>query len=74
MVHILLIMLFSLTNLKGAPEFDILINNNPYPENILIHSMGLENYMSIIDSNLEIYWQINSDQVGLDFKENNNNS
>ena len=28
--------------------------------------------MSIIDSNLEIYWQINSDQVGVDFKENNN--
>ena len=71
-LYILLIMIFSLTNLKGSPEFDILINNNPYPENIFIHSMGLENYMSIIDSNLEIYWQINSDQVGVDFKENNN--
>ena len=51
-------------------EFDVLVNNNPYPSNIFIHSMGLGNYMTILDTSIQTYWQINSASMGIDFKEN----
>ena len=54
------------------PDFEIITNNNPYSENIFIHSTGFENYMTIINPDLEIYWQINSNKLGTDFKETNN--
>ena len=71
-LHILFVLILGLGFLRAIPEFEIITNDNPYPENIFIHSMGPDNYMSIIDPELEVYWQINSNQFGIDFKENNN--
>jgi len=57
------------------PDFDIIINNNPYPEDIFIHSTASDNqFMAILDSNLEVKWYIVSvNGKGWDFKVNNNN-
>ena len=70
--NMLFVLLIAISNLIAIPEFEILINDNPYQEHIFIHSMGSDYYMTILDSNFDIYWQINSNQIGLDFKENNN--
>ena len=53
-------------------DFDIVENNNPYQEKLIFHTFGGGNnkYMSILNTNLQPYWQINSDEKGLDFKKN----
>jgi len=58
------------------PDFDITINNNPYPEDIFIHSTGQDNqFMAILSPDLEVKWYIVSlNGKGWDFKVNNNNS
>ena len=49
-------------------NFDIIINNNPYPANIFVHTQH-SNYMAILDESLNPYWFIKSDNIGgLDFK------
>ena len=49
-------------------EFEVLINNNPYPSNMFIHTQH-SNYMAILDESLSPYWFIKSDHIGgLDFK------
>ena len=57
------------------PDFEIIINNNPYPEDIFIHSTGDDNqFMALLDSELEVKWYIVSTSgKGWDFKVNNNN-
>ena len=57
------------------PEYNIIINNNPFPEDIFIHSTSSDNqFMAILDTNLEVSWYIVSlDGKGWDFKVNNNN-
>ena len=53
----------------AQPSYNVLINENPYPEKIFIHSMS--EYMSILDTDLNFYWLINNDNKGMDFKLNN---
>ena len=49
-------------------NFDIVINDNPYPSNIFLHTQN-SNYMAILDESLNPYWFIKSDNIGgLDFK------
>ena len=64
-------------NLEGIeyPDFDVIIDNDPYPEDIFIHSTASDNqFMAILDSNLEVKWYIvSTDAKGWDFKVNNNN-
>ena len=64
-----------LLNLLIAEEnfvsFEIVTYDNPYQEKLFIHTFGGEDkYMSIFNPNLQPYWQINSDEKGLDFKKN----
>ena len=47
----------------GIPylDFDVSINNNPYPEDIFIHSTTPGNehmFMAILDSTLQVKWYI----------------
>ena len=64
----------------GIPylDFDVSINNNPYPEDIFIHSTTPGNdhmFMAILDSALQVKWYIvSTDGKGWDFKVNNNSS
>ena len=52
-------------------DFQIVLHDNPYPSDIFIHTMSVENhYMGIIDSTLNIKWYINSGYRGIDFKVN----
>jgi len=55
-------------------DFEIIVNNDPYPANMFIHTMGSQpRYMAIIDSLINTSWFINSGPLGLDFKVNQNN-
>jgi len=58
---------------RNFPEFNIIVNDNPYPANLFIHLMSSESdrYMAILDSNLTEKWYVNSGPMGLDFKVNN---
>jgi len=54
-------------------DFEIIVNNDPYPANIFIHTTGSQpRYMAIIDSLINPSWFINSGPLGLDFKVNQN--
>ena len=54
-------------------DFEIIVNNDPYPANMFIHTMGSQpSYMAIIDSLINPSWFINSGPLGLDFKVNQN--
>jgi len=55
-------------------DFEILVDNNPYPANMFIHNTGGQpKYMAIIDSLINPSWFINSGPLGFDFKVNQNN-
>ena len=66
----------SIVGFLNHPDFEIIINNNPYPEDIFIHSTGEDNqFMALLDSELEVKWYIvSTGGKGWDFKVNNNNS
>ena len=72
--YLLSILLLSIASGIPYPDFNIIINNNPYPEDIFIHSTGSDNqFMAILDPNLEVRWYIVSiNGKGWDFKVNNN--
>jgi len=54
-------------------DFEIIVNNDPYPANIFLHTTGAQpRYMAIIDSLINPSWFINSGPLGLDFKVNQN--
>ena len=70
---ILIIMIYNLSLAQNYPNFQILSNNNPYPESIFLYTMsGEDRYMAILDSNLNIVWSVHSNYMGLDFKVNQN--
>ncbi len=57
------------------PDFNIIINDDAYPEDIFIHSSApsLTQFMAILDPSLEVKWYIVSlEGRGWDFKVNNN--
>ncbi len=57
-------------------DFEIIVNNDPYPANIFIHNLAhlspttgtMPRYMAIIDSMLDAVWVVNSGPLGLDLK------
>ena len=54
------------------PDVNIIINGNPYPSKLFVHTMSTESpHMGIFNSDLSLYWQVNSGEVGFDFRENN---
>ena len=57
----------------GYSAFEVVINNNPYPSEIFIHTMGPGSYhMAIIDTGLQVKWFVKSGHLGIDFKVNYN--
>ena len=68
---ILLCFILNQLAFSNYPEFEIIINNNPYNANLFIHTMHQPSgYMAIIDTNLNFYWSICSGNKGIDFKTN----
>ena len=54
------------------PDFNVIENNDPHPENLFIHTMSSSGYhMAILDTDLYPIWYINSGDHGFDFKPNN---
>ena len=59
------------------PLFEIKVNNNPYPSKIFVSTETMDSdiqnhsFMTILDENLDTYWQVNSYYNGRDFKKNN---
>lgn len=57
------------------PDFNVTINDNPYPQDIFIHSTSQQTqFLAILDHDLELKWHIVTDSKGWDFKVNNNNN
>ena len=71
-----IVFFFSIIFSIPYPDFDVTINNNPYPEDIFIHSTTSGNehmFMAVLDSSLQVKWYIVSTAgKGWDFKVNNN--
>ena len=63
------IAILSTALLMAQPSYNVIVNENPYPGKIFIHSMS--EYMSILDTDLNFYWLINNNNKGMDFKLNN---
>lgn len=57
------------------PNFNVIVNDNPYNKDIFIHSTGPNSqFMAILNPALDVKWYIVSvDGKGWDFKVNNNN-
>ena len=54
-------------------DFEIVVNEDPYPANMFIHTMGEDpRYLAILDSAANPIWFINAGPLGLDFKINQN--
>jgi len=65
----LLLMGFLLS--QDYPDFEIISLSNPYPSSLFLYTMSEEErFMAIIDSNLNVQWNVNSSYMGLDFKVN----
>ena len=70
--YIVLFISFILPNNRDYTDFEIIINDNPYPGKIFVHTQ-VANYMAILDESLNPYWYIKSDFLGgIDFKPNGN--
>ena len=66
------LLILSLT-FSNYVNFEILTYDNPFPSNLIIHSMGEgTHFMAILDSNVSPKWYINSNNYGFDFKANGN--
>ena len=73
-IQILIIMLILPLSLLRADyaEYDVIINQTPYPSNLFIHSMSSANpQIGILNPDLSLHWNINSGEQGFDFRENN---
>ena len=70
------VVFFAISNLLGIsyPEFTVHINQSPFPQDIFIHStLGQTQHMAILDSSLNLKWNIVSTRgKGWDFKVNHN--
>jgi len=66
----------AISSLLGVsyPDFTVHINQNPFPQDIFIHStIGQTQHMAILDSSLNLKWNIVSTRgKGWDFKVNHN--
>ena len=75
-------MIKALTNIRNLillgfclatyPEYNATIYETPYPADLFIHSMSSSNpHMAIMNSDLTLKWEVNSGELGMDFKPNN---
>ena len=70
-----IITIMYLTNLLIAdyPNFEVTINNNPYPEKLILHSMSNNDpHLGILNDDLSLYWGVNNGNTGFDLKVINN--
>ena len=71
--NILIIILLCNYLLSDYPDFQVIINNNPYPAELFIHSMHQPSgHMAIFDSNMNLYWSVANGSKGIDLKKNGN--
>ena len=69
--YLLSLCFFSFLLSQNYPDYEINILNSPYPNNLFLYTMSEENrFMSIFDSVLTLKWHVHSNNMGLDFKVN----
>ena len=70
---LIIIIILPFTYVKGAyADYDVIINETPYPSNLFIHSMSSINpHIAILNPDLSLKWNVNSGEQGFDFRENN---
>lgn len=70
---ILSIIFFELLFSQNYPNYEIIEINNPYPDPLFLYIMSEENkFMTIFDSDINVKWHVHSNNMGLDFKVNQN--
>ena len=68
-----MIVSISFSRNSGYLNLEVVVNDDPYPANIFIHTTrSYPRYMAAIDTLIEPVWFINSAHLGLDFKVNQN--
>lgn len=73
-LYIITLLCSSLLLSIDYPEFEVVVNNNPYQEDIFINSTTQgHQFMAILSPDLEVKWYITDiNDKGWDFKVNNN--
>ena len=67
------IILFSTLAFPTELDFEIVVQEEgASTKNLIFHTMNNQ-FLAILDSNLNPYWQIKVSEIGLDFKVNQNN-
>jgi len=71
--YILSLCFFSFLISQNYPDYEITILGSPYPNNLFLYTMSEDKrFMSILDSELNLKWHVHSNDMGLDFKVNQN--
>ena len=69
--YILSLCFFSFLTSQNYPDYELNILSSPFPNNLFLYTMSEENrFMSIFDSQLNLKWHVHSNNMGLDFKVN----
>ncbi|MBC8197373.1 MAG: aryl-sulfate sulfotransferase [Candidatus Marinimicrobia bacterium] len=67
------VIFFSTLAFSTELDFEVVVHNEgASTKNLIFHTMNNQ-FLAILDSNLVPYWQIKVDEIGLDFKVNQNN-
>jgi len=71
-IKLILIVCITVILRADYPDYSVTIYEEPYPANLFIHSMSSSNpHMAIFNSDLTLNWEVNSGELGMDFKPNN---
>ena len=71
--YVLSVIFFGFLFSQNYPNYEIIEINDPYPSPLFLYIMSEENrFMSILDSEAGLQWHVHSNNMGLDFKVNQN--
>ena len=73
MRYLSLLVFFKFLLSQNYPNYEIIEINDPYPGPIFLYIMSEDNkFMTIFDSDINLKWYVHSNNMGLDFKVNQN--
>jgi len=71
-IQILIIILICNTAIADYLDYNFVINQEPYPAKLFVHSMSTQApHMGILNPDLSLHWNVYSHNQGFDFRENN---
>ena len=71
-ISIMILYIFGNLAICDYPNYNAVINSEPYPSKLFIHSMsGSDPHIGILNPDLSLHWEVNSGEKGFDFRNNN---